>query len=51
MTDVRDIGDVWWTPYASDVGLRSLDVPLSTKIEENTLRKYGWQLEPGIAES
>jgi hypothetical protein len=48
---VRNVGDVWWAFYAGDVGLGSLYVPLSTKIEEDALRKDGRQFEPCIAES
>ena len=51
MVDVRNAGDVWWTFYTRDVGLGSLHVPLSTKVEKNALGKDGWQFEPCIAES
>jgi hypothetical protein len=49
--DVRNTGNVWRAFYAGDEGLRPLYIPLSTEIEKNALRKYGWQFEPGIAES
>ena len=51
MVDVRNAGDVWWAFYARDVGLGSLHVPLSTKVEKDALGKDGWQFEPCIAES
>jgi hypothetical protein len=51
VVDVGNVGDVWRAFHARDVGLGSLYVPLSTEIEENALRKYGWQFEPCIAES
>jgi hypothetical protein len=50
MVDVGDIGHVWGAFHAGNVGLGSLHIPLSTKIEKNALRKDRRQFEPGIAE-
>jgi len=41
MVDVGNVGNIWWALHAGDVGLGSLYVPLSTKIEKDALRKDG----------